>query len=107
MIHVDFLCTEEGYVTGFRVEGHADMGKAGQDIVCAAVSSAVYMAANTITDVLSVTPISLRVNEGDMLFRVEDRDEQRVRSILSGLKLHLLGLEEQYPKHISVNYTEI
>lgn len=37
---------------GFSVSGHADAGVFGRDIVCAAVSSAVMLTANTITDYL-------------------------------------------------------
>ena len=37
---------------GFSLCGHAGAGVAGEDIVCAAVSSAAYMAANTVTDVV-------------------------------------------------------
>ena len=46
MIRAVFFEGENG--RGFEISGHAG-GSAGRDIVCAAVSSAVYMAANTVT----------------------------------------------------------
>lgn len=92
---------------GFQLEGHAGQGKAGEDIVCAAVSSAVYLVANTITDVLSVTPLMLRVREGEMVLRIGQRDAPACRVVLEGLKLHMLGLEEQYPGAIRVSYMEV
>ena len=62
MISVTFRM-REGSLTGFTVSGHAGAGSAGRDIVCAAVSSAVYMAANTVTDVLHC-PADITVGDG-------------------------------------------
>lgn len=95
-----------GQVTGFHIKGHAGFGEAGEDIVCAAVSSAAYLVANAIVEVLKVEPLVLRAEEGDMLFRAGLSDELRCRDFLAGLKLHLTGLEEQYPEYIKVSYSE-
>ena len=51
MIEAEFLSYGGGLV-GFSVSGHADAGVFGRDIVCSAVSSAVMLTANTITDYL-------------------------------------------------------
>ena len=107
MIRADFLSLPDGRLLGFRLCGHAGWGEEGTDIVCAAVSSAAYLVANTATDVLGVTPLSLRVAEDSMLLRLEERDEPACRNLLRGLRLHLCGLEEQYPAHIQVSYLEI
>ncbi len=107
MIRADFLSLPDGRLLGFRLCGHAGWGEEGTDIVCAAVSSAAYLVANTATDVLGVTPLSLRVAEDSMLRRLEERDEPACRNLLRGLRLHLCGLEEQYPAHIKVSYLEI
>ena len=42
-----------------------------------------------------------------MFFRIELKDEPVCRALLAGLKLHLVGLEEQYPDNIHVNYLEV
>ncbi|MCI8385482.1 MAG: ribosomal-processing cysteine protease Prp [Acutalibacter sp.] len=107
MIRADFLILPDGRLLGFRLAGHAGWGEEGTDIVCAAVSSAAYLVANTVTDVLGVAPLSLRAGEGEMLLRLEERDEPACRDFLRGLKLHLCGLEEQYPAHMKVSYLEI
>ena len=107
MIRVDFLTPPDGKPLGFRIEGHSDYSEEGTDIVCAAVSSAAYMAVNTVTEILSVSPLSLRAEEGDMFFRIEERDEPACRQILAGLKLHLVSLEEQYPEYLQVDYLEL
>ena len=64
------------------------------------------MAAKTITDVLLGTPKSLHAEEEEIAHRTGGRDEPACRTVLLGLKLHLLGLEEQYPEAISVSYVE-
>ena len=74
---------------------------------CAAVSSAAYMTANTVLEILHITPISLRAEDGEMLFRVSDTDARTCRSLFEGFKLHLLGLEEQYPENLQVRYAEV
>lgn len=107
MIRIQFLTQPEGALQGFLMDGHAECGEAGQDIVCAAVSSAAYLVANTLTEICRVTPLSLRVGEGEMFFRIEPKDEPLCRDLLQGLKLHLQGLEEQYPHAIQVGYLEV
>lgn len=107
MIRVDFLALPDGELTGFRVEGHSGYAEEGADIVCAAVSSAVYFTVNTITEVLLVPPLSLRAEEGELFFRVEEGDGPVCRPLFQGLKLHLVQLEEQYPGFLRVDELEL
>ena len=103
MIQADFFVNASGELTGFRITGHSGAAEAGSDIVCAAVSSAAYLVANTVSDVLGAEA-RITADEGYMSVRVADRDVRGCRVLLEGLKLHLLGLEEQYPKSIQVSY---
>ncbi len=104
MIKVDFFGTSP--VLGFHISGHADYAKQGSDIVCAAVSSAAYMTANTITDVLKVTP-KLRVNDGDMYLKLDYTNAHKCSSIMQGFVLHMLSLGEQYKQYITVTISEV
>lgn len=106
MICVSFLTTACGEVVGFSIAGHADYSESGTDIVCAAVSSAAYMTANTITDVLHANAQVL-VDDGELYVRVTAGEAVQCRSLFAGFKLHMLGLEEQYPENIRVNYLEV
>ncbi len=106
MISAEFLTLPGGQLTGFYIKGHAGFGEEGEDIVCAAVSSAVYLVVNAIIEVLKVEPLVLQAEEGEMLFRAGLRDQPRCRDFLAALKLHLTGLEEQYPEYLTVNYSE-
>ena len=107
MIYVDFLTLRDGRMIGFIMNGHAEAGEPGEDIVCAAVSSAAYLTANTITDIVHI-PAEIDVGEGEMRLRIrEEKDLSRCRDCLAGFRLHMTGLEEQYPDCISVNYLEV
>ena len=101
MIRVRFQTDGDDRITGFHLSGHAGAGEHGHDIVCAAVSSAAYMTANTITEIVQA-PVNVTVNDGLMDLTVLDRID-RCQDILSGFQLHIQALAEQYPKRIQLN----
>ena len=84
---------------GFLISGHSGFAESGEDIVCASVSSVAYMVANTITEILKVNA-EIEVNDGKMKLIVNKEQRHITKDILLGLKLHLEGLEEQYPEFI-------
>ena len=105
MIKVRFFGTDPIY--GFRITGHSDMNPEGPEILCAAVSSAAYMTANTVTEVLGIDP-ELEESDGDMYLKCKTESEaQRCRDIFGGLQLHLSSLAEQYPKYLKVTNSEV
>ena len=87
----------------FTVKGHAGMAEAGNDIVCAAVSSAAYMAANTVTEILGVQA-QAEVKDGYLRFSFSG--SEAASDVVRGLKLHLEELSSQYPDRIKVT-TEV
>lgn len=100
------MTLKSGELVGFWIQGHSDYAEEGSDIVCAAVSSAAYMTANTILEVLGISA-DVTAEDGDMRLRVSPKDAALCRTLFAGLKLHLIGLEEQYPTNIDVSYTEV
>jgi uncharacterized protein len=106
MISVTFFTDRENNLSGFRSSGHSDSGSAGNDIVCAAVSSAVYLTANTITEILKVKA-SIQVKDGLMVFKISPADVSACAAVLKGLTLHLTALRDQYPKNIVISNTEV
>ena len=105
MIKVEFFGTEPVY--GFHITGHSDMNPEGPEILCAAVSSAAYMTANTVTDVMGLSPV-LNVDDGDMALKVKTENEaEQCRVLFDGLRLHLSSLAEQHPKYLKVTYSEV
>lgn len=90
----------EGSKKGFEIEGHANSGAYGSDIVCAAVSSAALMAANTVTEILSIDA-DAQMSEGYLKFTFSS-DDRAAKAIMDGLLLHLTELQKEYPKKIKV-----
>lgn len=105
MITVTFL-TYSNALIGIRIGGHAYYGESGTDIICAAVSSAAYMAANTITEIEGI-PAKIKESDGFMEILIPKADIKKAKTVLSGLKLHLTQLENQYPKNIEITYMEV
>ena len=105
MTRVKFLSKNES-LYGFEIKGHSsvdcndDEGK----IVCAAVSSAAYMTANTITEIIG-DECEIDVSDALMCVKVINVS-QKTTAVLEGLKLHLTELSKQYSKRIKIT-TEV
>ena len=97
--------SKNGVLCGFILNGHADDKPAGESVLCAAVSSAALLTANTITEICGCEA-AIEEADGFLSLRVLDEIEKAVPHLL-GLRLHLAQLQEQYPKHIQVETTEV
>ena len=102
MTSVKFLADSNG-LCGFEISGHcsSDSDDETGRIVCAAVSSAAYMAANTITDIIR-DEAEAEVDDALMRFSVKSPSLSAV-TVLEGLKLHLTQLSGQYGNNIRIN----
>ena len=92
-----------GESAAFTVKGHSGFADEGEDVICAAVSSAAYLTANTITDVLGVNA-DIEVEEGFM--HLSFSGSSAAGDLVKGLKLHLEQLSAQYPDFVKVT-TEV
>ena len=91
--------------TGFTVSGHTDSeGSLEARLVCAAVSSAVYLTAHAITDIIRAKA-AVSESDGRLTVRLSAPDG-RTQDAVAALKLHLEGLREQYGNYIAIN-TEV
>lgn len=97
---------KNGSLCGFRLSDHCGADEVGFDIVCAAVSSAAYMTANTITEILGC-PAAIKTQDAYMELVVEEADVERCATMLTGFQLHMTALQEQYPQYIQVEITEV
>ena len=82
------------------LKGHALTDEHGKDILCAAISSAAYLTANTITDILHVKA-DIIISEGYMRFETTGQNEEAAHLIM-GFELHMQGLQDEYPGHIKI-----
>ena len=106
MTSVTFL-TEEGRINGFDAEGHSGYAEAGEDIVCAAITSAVRLIDATINEVMGLCA-SVKVDEKNsaIAFRLpgglSQTAESTCQSLLTGLMVYLAELHDEYPENIEV-----
>ena len=95
---------EDDLLVGFHLKGHStasaddEVGR----LVCASVSSAAYMTANTITDVVGAeVDVKVDEDEGRMFLKVKSDYEQAL-PILLGFKLHMEQLSNQFTDYIKI-----
>ena len=104
MTKVEFF-DQNGRITGFCCSGHSGYAEAGADIICAAVSTAVTFAADTITEVLGERA-KVKVNEAEARITLKlpaaCEEEEAVQAVLTGMMLTLSHWRDDYPDYIEV-----
>ena len=94
-------------VTGFEVRGHSGYAQEGEDIVCAAVTSAVRLVECAVNDVLGLEA-SVKVKEQDASISLKlpsglgQTNESTCQTLLVALMVHFVQLAEEYPENITV-----
>ncbi len=93
------------FADGFRISGHSSQGCDDLDgkIICAAISSAAFCAANTIIEIIG-DECDAHIDDALMEITVKNPSEKS-KAVLEGLKLHLKELSVQYGNNI--NFTEV
>ena len=84
-----------------RISGHAGFAVHGEDIVCAAVTSAFQFCANGITEILRVDA-HVSIGSDTVSIELPDHASLAAKDFLRALKLHLTILCEQYPENIQI-----
>ena len=101
MIKIEFFSGING-LCGFEASGHALGGDAGENVICAFVSSACLMAANTVTDIIGLDS-DAQSDDGYLKLMILE-NASSAQDVLNGLKLHLTELQKDYPENIKVIY---
>ena len=103
---VTFL-TEDARIIGFDVQGHSGWGESGEDIVCAAITSAVRLVEATVNDVMGLCA-AVKVREADASISLRlpgglaNTAESTCQNLLTGLMVYLAQLHDEYPDNIEV-----
>ncbi|MBO6116028.1 MAG: ribosomal-processing cysteine protease Prp [Ruminococcus sp.] len=92
-----------GFLTGFDISGHAGYADSGQDIVCAAVSSAVQLTLN----LLAEFGFGPEVNIGDNIIKCSVAPADGASRIIDQLEKHLGSVLEEFPKTIKITISEV
>ena len=99
--------TVEDRIIGFDAQGHSGYGEQGEDIVCAAVTSAIRLVEATVNDVLGLAA-SVKVREQDASISLHlpgglsPTAESTCQSLLAGLMVYFSALHDEYPDNIEV-----
>ena len=106
MTTVTFL-TEETRIVGFDARGHSGYAEAGEDIVCAAVTSAIRLVEATVNDVLGLAAsVHVSGKEAKISFRLPGglsaTAESTCQALLMGLMVYLTQLHDEFPDNIEV-----
>ena len=99
--------SEGSRVTGFEVKGHSGYAPEGEDIVCAAVTSAIRLVECTVNDVMGLcASVKVREKDAKISFRLPGGlsapAESTCQNLLTGLMVYLTQLHDEYPENIEV-----
>ena len=99
--------TEGRRITGFTVRGHSGYAPEGEDIVCAAVTSAVRLIECAVNDVLGLEA-AVKVREQDASISLKlpnglgQTNESTCQTLMAALMVHFVQLAEEYPDNLTV-----
>ena len=111
MIEVTFY-SEGSCLTGFTVQGHSGLADPGEDVLCAAVTSAVRLAECAVNDVLGLEA-AVKVKEKDASISLKlpgglgQTNESTCQTLLTALMVYCVQLHEEYPENIIVLDMEV
>lgn len=103
MINVNIL-KQNNRIARINVTGHANFAEAGEDLVCAGVSSILFGALNGL-DHSHGSDTKLEVLDNDITIEVI-HDSKQLQNLLEFLLVQLQTVEQQYQQYIKIN-TEV
>ena len=99
--------SEGSRLTGLEMKGHSGYAPQGEDIVCAALTSAVRLTECAVNDVLGLeAPVKAREKDAYISLKLPgalgQTNESTCQALLAALMVHCVQLAEEYPENISV-----
>jgi len=105
MIIVTITRNVKGKIIEFEANGHADFAKAGEDIVCAAVSSLLQTTIKGLQEYVKIN-LDIRKEKGHLKVKIKEINQQSVQlladAILETLVLGLKAIEKEYKKYMKL-----
>ena len=101
MLEVTFYRDGQDRLSSVFARGHADFGKYGEDIVCAAVS-AILQALRLGLETYANLPLDTDQESGEFHLRWPEsaRDDPAVKAIVATAELSVERIAGQYPEHV-------
>ena len=98
-------------ITGFDAKGHSGSAAAGEDLVCAAVTSTLRLVECVINDVMGLCA-AVKVNEKNAAISLRlpgslgPTAEDTCQNLLTGMMVYLSELHGEYPGNVEVMEAE-
>ena len=94
-------------VTGLHIRDHSGPADAGEDLVCAAITSAVRLTECAVNDVLGLgAPVKVDEQRASVSLKLprnlEGEADSVCQTLLTALMVYLVQLQEEYPENIIV-----
>jgi len=107
MITITIFKDSDGICRGLSSTGHAEYAKAGEDIVCSAVSALTLNVINSI-EAFTDDRFTANVDEGLVTFSFTDKDISRESLLLiDSYILGIKGIVDDYSKYIQILFKEV
>lgn len=106
MIHIT-VYEKENRLEAFKIEGHANSGPYGYDLVCAAVSAVSFGAVNAVIELCEIDLIIDQAGEGGYLFVEIPSDvsmsiKDKASYIFRAMLISLQTIEREYDTFIKI-----
>ena len=109
MTHITIYRNQENACTGFLCEGHAGYANAGEDIVCAGISTLVINTINSI-ELLTTTQILADADEaeGTIVVNFPSGCDDQAKLLVDAMILGLQGIQNNYgKKFLTLDFKEV
>ncbi len=99
--------SEGNRIIGFDSQGHSGYAEEGEDIVCAAITSAIRLVEATLNDVLGLAA-SVKIREEDTFISIRlpgglsELAESTSQTLMTGLMVYFAQLHDEFPDNIEV-----
>lgn len=101
MIKFSFYRNGDGRITRLQIKGHAEYAEKGHDIVCAAASTALWMAMKGIEE-QGLASLSYIEDNGFVDCHIAGERTSEADAILKSLEITAFELAKQYKKNIFI-----
>lgn len=101
MIKFKVVRGKDNKITHIEVKGHSGFAEIGQDIVCAAVSTACIMTVNGI-EKQNLADITYKEAEGFLVCDIPENREEGADLLLNSLMITIYEIAKQYKKYLFI-----
>ena len=99
MIKFTTVADTDGKITQFTVDGHSGFAESGEDIVCASVSSVVWLTINGI-EKQNLAKLDYEERDGFVTCTISEKKGNGADILLDSLCMFITELESQYKKYL-------